>query len=141
MLNMFDSRFSVFSPFLFFQKIFSNGLPKLDPASGSPIYVIRKTIIVSFVSTILAACGTPNQQDFEKEVAGRAENGMPAQEAIKKLKDFGLICTKYPKYFDCSRIKQNFVPPTSCTERLTFVQDEQGLVSDMTIWKPACAGF
>ena len=101
----------------------------------------KKIIFISILSTILTACSTPNQNDFEKEVAGRVENGMPVQEAILRLKDFGFTCTKYPKYFDCSRTKQRVIPPVSCVERITFAQNEQGLASETTIWKLACAGF
>jgi len=102
---------------------------------------MQKIILISTLATILTACGTPNQNDFEREVAGRVENGMPIQKAIIRLKDFGFTCTKYQKYFDCSRTKQSVIPPASCVEKITFAQNEQGLASETTIWRLACAGF
>jgi hypothetical protein len=100
-----------------------------------------KAIFAAVLLAILTACGTPDQNDFEGEITGMVENGMPVQEAIFRLKMFGFTCTEDPKNVDCSRVKQRVIPPASCVERISFIPGAQGFVSKMEIRKIACTGM
>ena len=88
----------------------------------------------------LSGCYFPNQRAFEDRVRTKIAVGMPVEEAIARLSDMRLDCTR-ANPADCSRARQSLMP-YSCVERVRVSwTDQSKRVSNIEIPKIACAGL
>jgi hypothetical protein len=88
----------------------------------------------------LAGCYFRNQKAFEGRIQAHVAVGMPMQDAIARLSELRLTCTR-SNPADCSRVRQS-VMPYSCVERVRLHWAEQTQqVTKIEIPEIACAGF
>jgi hypothetical protein len=97
-------------------------------------------LALSFCVIDLSGCYFANQNAFEHRVRAQVAVGMPVEDAIARLSDIRLDCTR-ANPADCSRIRQGLMP-YSCVERVRVYWTEQTQrVSNIQIPKVACAGL
>lgn len=88
----------------------------------------------------LSGCYFRNQKTFERRVQSEVAIGMPVQDAIARLSNMRLSCTRSDPA-DCSRIRQSLMP-YSCVERVRVHWTDQTLrVTEIEIPEIVCAGL
>jgi hypothetical protein len=98
------------------------------------------TLALLLCAIDLSGCYFRDQKAFERRVQTHVAVGMPVQDAIARLSDMRLSCTR-ANPADCSRIRQSLVP-YSCVERVRLHWTEQTQqVTNIEIQEIACAGL
>jgi hypothetical protein len=98
------------------------------------------TLALLLCAVDLSGCYFRNQTAFERRVQGHVVVGMPVQDAIARLSEMRLSCTR-ANPADCSRIRQG-VMPYSCIERVRLHWTEQTQqVTKIEIPEIACTGL
>jgi hypothetical protein len=100
----------------------------------------QPALVLLLCTIVLSGCYFRNQKAFEHRVRNHVAVGMPLQDAIARLSDMRLTCTR-GNPSECSRIRQGLMP-YSCVERVRLHWMEQAQqVTEVEIPEIACAGL
>jgi hypothetical protein len=100
----------------------------------------QPALVLLLCTIVLSGCYFRNQKAFEHRIQNHVAVGMPLQDAIARLSEMRLTCTR-GNPSECSRIRQSLMP-YSCVERVRLHWTEQAQqVTEVEIPEIACAGL
>ncbi len=122
--------------------------PDMTP---SPSSTMKPYLALAMLPLLLACATDPSSHaELRGEVDAHARNGMQKTALAETLTTRGFTCSaegtslspKAKGIAECTRSRGSVLPPYGCVHRVHFNFDENtGLVSNLDVWRPACAGL